>query len=105
MRNQISFKQYNPDKPAKYGMLYKSINSARYPFTHQSHVYCGKPEQEPDENYVSGTINYVKYLVEKFSEHQNLTGRNISMDRLYTSFEVANWLAEKKNNNIGNNSN
>lgn len=96
MRNQISFKQYNPDKPAKYGMLYKSINSARYPFTHQSHVYCGKPEQEPDENYVSGTINYVKYLVEKFSEHQNLTGRNISMDRLYTSFEVANWLAEKK---------
>ena len=60
MRNQISFKQYNPDKPAKYGMLYKSINSARYPFTHQSHVYCGKLEQEPDENYVSGTINYVK---------------------------------------------
>ena len=27
MRNQISFKQYNPDKPAKYGMLFKSINS------------------------------------------------------------------------------
>ena len=61
MRNQILFKQYNPDKPAKYGMLYKSINSARYPFTHQSHVYCGKPEQESDESYVSGTINYVKY--------------------------------------------
>ena len=96
MRNQISFKQYNPDKPAKYEMLYKSINSARYPFTHQSHVYCGKPEQEPDGNYVSGTINYVKYLVAKFSEHQNLTGRNISMDRLYTSFEVANLLVEKK---------
>ena len=34
--------------------------------------------------------------MEKFSEHQNLTGRNISMDRLYTSFEVANWLAERK---------
>ena len=67
MRNQISFKQNNPDKPAKYGMLYKSINAARYPFTHQSHFYCGKPGQEPDENYVSGTINYVKYLVEKFS--------------------------------------
>ena len=101
MRNQVSFKQYNPDKPAKYGMLYKSINSARYPFTHQSHVYFGKPEQEPNEIYVSGTINYVKYLVEKFSEHQNLTGRNISMDRLYTSFEVANWLTEKKITTLG----
>ena len=29
MRNQISFKQYNPDKPAKYGMLFKSINNGR----------------------------------------------------------------------------
>ena len=77
MRNQILFKQYNPDKPAKYGMLYKSINSTWYPFTHQSYVYCGKPEQEPDGNRVSGTINYVKYLVEKFSKHQNLTERNI----------------------------
>ena len=40
MRTQISFKQYNPDKPAKYGMLFKSINNVRYPCTHQSHVYC-----------------------------------------------------------------
>ena len=63
MRNQISFKQYNPDKPAKYGILYKPMNSARYPFTHQSHVHCGKPEQEPDENYFYGIINYVEYLV------------------------------------------
>ena len=96
MRNQISFKQYNPDQPAKYGMLYKSINSARYRYTHQSHVYCGRLVEEPDENFVSGTINNVKYLVVKLSEYQNLTGRNISMDRLYTSFEVANWLSEKK---------
>ena len=95
MRNQISFKQYNPDKPAKYGMLNKSINSTRYPYTHQSHVYCGRLVEEPDENFVLGTINYVKYLIEKLSEYQNLTGRNISMGRLYTSFEVANWLSEK----------
>ena len=32
-RTQISFKQFNPSKPAKYGMLYKSINACRYPFT------------------------------------------------------------------------
>ena len=33
MRTQIQFKQYNPNKSAKYGLLYKSINAARYPFT------------------------------------------------------------------------
>ena len=29
MRNQIAFKEYNPDKPAKYELLFKSINCAR----------------------------------------------------------------------------
>ena len=28
MRMQIGFTQYNPNKPAKYGLLFKSINSA-----------------------------------------------------------------------------
>ena len=44
-RTQVSFKQYNPDKPAKYGVLFKSLNSARYPYTYQTHVYSGKPEE------------------------------------------------------------
>ena len=30
MRNQISFRQYNLDKPALYGTFYKSINSAAF---------------------------------------------------------------------------
>ena len=94
MRTQISFKQYNPDKPAKYGMLFKSINSARYPYTHQSHVYCGKPEGEPNEFYTAGTSNYVMFLVNKLSNHHYLAGRNISMDRLYSSLALADWLLE-----------
>ena len=94
MRTQIAFKQYNPDKPAKYGMLFKSINSARYPYTHQSHVYCGKPEGEPNEFYTAGTSNYVMFLVNKLSIHHNLSGRNLSMDRLYSSLALADWLLE-----------
>ena len=85
MRNQVAFKQFNPDKPAKYGVLFKSINCARYPYTYQTHVYCGKPEGDPDENYVTGTLNYITTLVEKLLKFQKLDGRNISMDRLYTS--------------------
>ena len=59
MRTQINFRQYNPDKPAKYGMLFKSINSATYPYTYQSHVYCGKPKGEPKEFCISRTENYI----------------------------------------------
>ena len=94
MRNQISFMQYNPDKPAKYGMLFKSINSGRYPYIHQSVVYAGKPEGEPDEYYISGTFNYITRLVDKLCAYQNLGGRNISMDRLYSSFQIADWLLQ-----------
>lgn len=102
MRTQINFKQYNPNKPAKYGLLFKSINSARYPYTQQTHAYCGKPEGMPDlQYYVTGTIEYVKLLVTNFSKQQNLAGRNISMDRLYSSFELANWLFDRNITMIG----
>ena len=33
MRHQINFRQYNPNEPAKYGLLYKSLNDARFAFT------------------------------------------------------------------------
>ena len=64
-------------------------------------MYCGKPEGEPDENYVAGTFNYITVLVEKLSRHQKLEGRNISMDRLYTSFLIANWLLQRKITMVG----
>ena len=95
MRTQIHFRQYNPDKPAKCGMVFKSTNSATYPYTYQSYVYCGKPEGEPNEFYISGTENYIQYLVNKLSSYHNIRGRNISMDRLYSSLSVANWLLDK----------
>ena len=44
MRNRVSFKQFNPNKPAKYGLLFKSTNSARYPYSFASAPYCGKPK-------------------------------------------------------------
>ena len=100
-RNQISFKQYNPDKPAKYGLLFKSLNSARYPYTYQTHVYCGKPTGTPDEYYVQGTVNYIKYLVSNLAKYHRLDGRNITMDRLYSSFDIAEWLLDRKITMLG----
>ena len=51
--------------------------------------------------YVAGTFNYITVLVEKLNRHQKLEGRNISMDRLYTSFLIANWLLQKKITVVG----
>lgn len=100
-RTQISFKQYNPSKPAKYGLLFKSINGARYPYTHVTAPYCGKPTDESGEYYVPGTENIVMSLVERLSSKVSLKGRNISFDRLYTSLSLELWLHSRNITSIG----
>lgn len=95
MKTQISFKQYNPDKPGKYGLLFKAINDARFPYNYFATPYCGKPVEEGGVFYVQGTENLVKYMVDSFSKYQAISGRNISFDRLYTSLTIAEWLLER----------
>ena len=92
MRTRIGFKQFNPSKPAKYGLLFKSVNSVKYGYTHVTTPYCGKPRENPTEYYVAGTEGIVKFLVVKLQEHVDLPGRNISFDRLYTSIPLGLWL-------------
>ena len=77
---QLPFKQNSPNKPAKYGTLFNSIKSARYPYTHHSHVYCWKREGAPDEFYVSGTFSYITNLVKKI--------KNLIVSHLH-------WLAQQ----------
>ena len=101
MRHQIAFRQYNPDKPAKYGMLFKSLNAAGFPYLHRTIVYSGRPEGEPNEYYNKGTSSYVKALVNGTERHVSLQGRNISMDRLYTSISTTRWLLSHNITMIG----
>jgi len=100
-RNKISFKQFNPNKPAKYGLLFKSINSSRYPYTYASVVYAGQPAKTPAPFYVKGVTATVQALVNNLAKFSDLTGLNISMDRLYTSLELFQWLLDKKITAIG----
>ena len=48
----VAFRQYNKEKPAKYGMLFRSINSAEVPYTYTSIIYAGKPLDVPGPYYV-----------------------------------------------------
>ena len=59
MRNHVGFKQYNPDKPGKYGILFKSLKDARHCYMYRSFVYAGKPKKTPSAFYVSGMENYI----------------------------------------------
>ena len=44
MRHQIAFHQYNPKKPYHYGILFKPLNDACYPYTYKSVPYASKPK-------------------------------------------------------------
>ena len=67
----IAFKQYNPKKPARYGMLFKSINACRYPYTFTSFTYAGKPrnhDSQPLCTTVRDTVEYYYvrlYVIQK----------------------------------------
>ena len=101
MRPQISLKQFNSSKPAKYDLLFKSVNATRYPYTFISSPYSGKPIEERGQYYIQGTEATVHYLIETLSTNSSLAGRNISFGRLYTSISLAKWLLEKRITCIG----
>ena len=59
----IGFKQYNPNKPAKYGLLYRSLCDATIPYTYFSLSYAGEPEifeGNTAKYYITGTDEYSK---------------------------------------------
>ena len=95
MRHQIVFRQCNPNKSHKYGVLLKSLKDARFPYTYKALRYAAKPAAGYEPFYISSTTEYFKILVIRTKEQVRLDGRNISMGRLYTSAEIANWLLEK----------
>ena len=101
MRYQIAFRQYNPNKPHRYGLLVKSLSDAELPFTYKTVPNAGKPEAEDCPYYIDSFENYVKYLVNETEKDISLKGRNISTDPLYTSIPLANWLLERDITTLG----
>ena len=95
-RQQINFRSYNKGKPARYGLLYRSICSARRPYIHFTNIYAGKPTEIQSEHYIQGgNDELVLSLVNGLSRRAKLDGRNISMDQLYGSIPVAKALLER----------
>ena len=96
-RGHIGFKQYNPNKPSKYGLMYRSLCDSSTTYTYSSLPYAGKPEEiegAAAKYYVKGTDEYTKYLVNELSQYNSIKGCNISMDRYFTSVSLAEWALE-----------
>lgn len=96
-RGKVSMRQYNPNKPAKYGILYRSLSDSTLPYTYNTLPYAGKPSVITERSqYVTGTDNYTKWLVKGAERFVDLRGRNISLDRYFTSMTVCEWLLNRE---------
>ena len=103
-RGHIGFKQYNPQKPAKYGLLYRSLCDSTVTYTYFSLAYAGKPEVVGGNGakfYITDTDEYTKYLVNGLSRYNSIQGCNISMDRYFMLVFLAEWALQKKFTIVG----
>ena len=103
-RSSIDITQYNPRKPARYRLLYRSLCDAVVTYTYHTLPYAGKPSEinnEASKYYIAGTDEYTMYLVNDVNHYNSIDGSNISMDRYFTSVVVAQWTLEKKTTIVG----
>ena len=91
-RGRIGIKQYNPNKLAKYDLLYCSISDAERPYTYNTLPYAGKPNViTPQSEYVTGTDNYTKYLVKGLEVGQliiMIDAQSVQISTLTSNLEV-----------------
>ena len=81
-RGRVAFKVYNPDKPAKYGILFRVLTDGVYRYVHRMMPYAGAPEDQ-EAAAAAKSMNTVPALVEQLLEDVLNTGRNVTMDRYY----------------------
>ena len=61
-RARIGFRQYIHNKPKKYGINFKSINSVEFPYTHSIVVAAGKPENGDGPHYTPTVLGKDIYI-------------------------------------------
>ena len=69
MRQQIAFGRYNLNKLHCYGLLWKSLSDARFPYTYRSVSHAVKALAGDWPNHIKITINYMKHLVQNWESN------------------------------------
>ena len=74
----------------------------KFAFTYRSEFYAGKPVQaSQNEYYIKDIEKLTLRLVEKYGEENDLRGRNLTTDNLYTSITLAQKLLQKNMTLVG----
>ena len=96
-RGRCAFKQYMPNKPAKYGVKVQALVDARSYYVLNLEVYAGKQPEGP-YSVSNSPIDIVERLIQPISG----SNRNVTFDNWYTSYELMiKLLKEHKLTSVG----
>lgn len=91
-RGRCSFRQYMPNKPAKYGIKVHALVDARTYYVLKMEVYVGKQPDGPFD-----ISNRPRDIVDRLVVPVSKTKRNITFDNWYTSYDLLVNLRERHN--------
>lgn len=95
-RGKCAFRQYIPNKPAKYGVKLFALVDARMSYTSNLEIYAGKQPEGPFQ-----VSNSAKDVTLRMIQPIENSGRNLTTDNWYTSVPLANELLAKKITLVG----
>lgn len=88
-RGRCSFRQYIPNKPARYGLKMYALCDARTFYTGNLEIYCGKQVEGPYK-----VNNTAKDVAVRLITPISGTGRHVTLDNWYGSVPLAKELLE-----------
>lgn len=94
-RGRVSFKQYIPSKPAKYGIKIWWCCDAGTSYPLNADVYLGRQPNEPRQTNQGSSV--VRKLVEPWYR----SGRNVVGDNFFTSCELGEFLLSQNLTYVG----
>ena len=99
-RGRCGFKVYMPSKPGKYGVLFRSVADAEFHYIWKLWPYAGKPanpQQAPPESSFASVLELVRYMTAELRG----SGRNVTMDRYFTTIEIMDDLKRDRLSAVG----
>lgn len=95
-RGRCSFRQYIPNKPAKYGIKIFALVDVHYPYTLNLEIYAGQQPEGPFRQ-----SNERLDIVMRLSQPVLGKNFNITMDNWFSSLRVAKQLFENSTTMVG----
>lgn len=96
-RGRCCFIQYMPKKPARYGLKFWTLCDVKTRYMLALELYSGKVENTVQHIVAA---NVVLRLVDQLPKNIQ-QGRNITFDRYFTDFNLAQALLERKMTSLG----